>query len=71
MPADVYLALEVRDKLTATRRDLGRIAVLVEGGKVCLRGCVPSYHLRQVAVERARRVSGVRNVVDEMHVDDI
>jgi len=68
MTADLELALQVRDHLTATRRDLIYVAVLVLNGEVRLRGCVPSYHMRQVAVERARRVPGVREVVDEMQV---
>jgi osmotically-inducible protein OsmY len=70
MPADLELALKVRDKLTATRRDLGNLAILVHDGNVCLRGRVPSYHLRQMAVERARRVPGVRLITDELRVAD-
>jgi osmotically-inducible protein OsmY len=70
MPADIELAVKVRDKLAATRRDLGQIAILVIDGNVCLQGPVRSYHLRQVAVDRARRVPGVRQVTDEMRVDD-
>jgi osmotically-inducible protein OsmY len=70
MPADIELAVKVRDKLAATRRDLGHIAILVIDGNVSLQGPVRSYHLRQVAVDRARRVPGVRQVTDEMRVDD-
>ena len=69
MGADLELALQVRDNLTATRRDLFYVAVLVFNGEVRLRGSVSSYYLRQVAVERARRVPGVRNVLDEMQVE--
>jgi osmotically-inducible protein OsmY len=68
MSADLELALQVRDNLTATRRDLAHVAVLVFNGEVRLRGCVPSYYLRQIAVDRTRRIPGVRNVVDEMEV---
>jgi osmotically-inducible protein OsmY len=68
MSADLALALQVRDNLTAARRDLIYVAVLVLDGEVRLRGSVASYHLRQVAVERTRRIPGVRNVVDEMQV---
>lgn len=60
----------IRDKLTATRRHLGNVAGLVDDGAVCLRGPVPSYHLRQMAIERAKRVPGVRLVTDEMQVAD-
>lgn len=70
MPADIELALKVRDKLAATRRDLGQLAILVVDGHVSLRGPVASYHLRQVAIDGARRVPGVRQVTDEMRVDD-
>jgi osmotically-inducible protein OsmY len=70
MPADVVLAMQVREKLAATRRNLGDVAVIVDAGHVHLRGRVPSYRLRQVAIENARRVSGVRQVVDELRVDD-
>ena len=70
MSADFELAVKIRDKLAATRRDLGNVAILVINGHVSLRGPVPSYHLRQVAIDRARRVPGVRQVTDEMRVDD-
>ena len=70
MAADNELAIRVRDKLTATRRDLEQIAIVVIDGNVCLQGPVRSYHLRQVAVDRVRRVPGVRQVTDEMRVDD-
>ena len=70
MPADIELAVRIRDKLAATRRDLGNVAILVIDGRVCLRGPVPTYHLRQVAIDRARREPGVREVTDEMRVDD-
>jgi osmotically-inducible protein OsmY len=70
MIADVTLALQVRDKLAATRRDLGWIAVVVDGGKVHLRGPVRSFYLRQVAVDRARSVAGAKQVLDEMRVEE-
>ena len=71
MPADAALAVNVRDKLAATRRNLAEVAVLVDEGQVFLSGRVPSYHLRQLAVERARRVAGVLHVIDELRVDDV
>jgi osmotically-inducible protein OsmY len=70
MFADVDLALKVRDRLVSTRRDLGYVAVLVREGQVCLRGPVRSFHLRQVAVDHARRVQGVLHVIDEMRVEE-
>ena len=70
MEADLAIAIQVRDKLHATRRDLGGVAVVVDQGQICLRGPVASYYLRQVAVERARRVAGVYHVADEMRVED-
>jgi osmotically-inducible protein OsmY len=70
MPGDWDLALKVRDRLTATRRDFGNITVLVDHGDVKLRGPVSSYHLRQVAVDTAKSVQGVKHVADEMRVAD-
>jgi osmotically-inducible protein OsmY len=70
MPADLELAAKIRDKLAATRRDLTQIAIQVIDGNVHLRGPVASYHLRQVAIDRARRVPGVREITDEIRVDD-
>src|SRR5688572_9010524 len=70
MRADTELAVHVRDMLSASRRDLCGIAVLVTDGQVRLFGPVRSFYLRQVAVEKARRVPGVRHVADEMIVED-
>lgn len=71
MPADSDIELQVRDKLTATRRDFGNVAVLVKDGEVRLTGPVRSYHLRQMAIERTRCVPGVRQITDEMQVADL
>ena len=68
MSVDLELALQVRDNLTATRRDLIYVAVVVLNGEVRLGGCVRSYHLRQVAVERTKRLPGVRELIDEIQV---
>lgn len=54
--------------LTTCRTELGGIDVLAEEGTVTLRGELPLFYLRQLAIERARRVAGVRLVVDRIEV---
>ena len=48
---------------------LRTLVLSVEGGVVAVQGPVPSYHLRQIAVECIRRVAGVTRVVDQIFVD--
>ena len=40
----------------------------VEQGTVVVHGRVPSYHMRQIAVECIKRVAGVRRIVDRITV---
>ena len=54
--------------LTSCRTELGGVDVLAEDGSVTLRGELPLFYLRQLAVERARRVAGVRLIVDHIEV---
>jgi osmotically-inducible protein OsmY len=42
--------------------------ITVEHGTVTVEGSVPTWHLRQVAVECIRRVAGVVRIVDRIHV---
>jgi len=45
------------------------LGLCVENGVVELQGRLPTFHLRQVAVESAKRVAGVTRVVDRIAVD--
>jgi osmotically-inducible protein OsmY len=45
-----------------------RLDVIAESGVVTLRGIVPTYYTRQLAVCGAIHVAGVRQVVDEICV---
>jgi osmotically-inducible protein OsmY len=39
-----------------------------QGGIVRLRGSIPSYYLKQLAQETARKVPGVRRIQNELEV---
>lgn len=54
--------------LVSCRPELRRVEVLVEDGSVTLRGELTTFFLRQLATERARRVAGVRLLVDQIEV---
>ena len=54
--------------LASCRPELCGIEVVVEDGAVTLRGELPTFFLRQVAIERTRRVAGVRSIVDRIEV---
>ena len=54
--------------LTSCRPELCGIEVIVEDGTVTLRGELPTFFLRQLAIERTRRVAGVRLLVDGVEV---
>jgi osmotically-inducible protein OsmY len=47
---------------------LRRIDCECEGGVLCLRGCVPSQYLKQVAQAIAAAVEGVRRVDNQIEV---
>ena len=44
------------------------LAITVERGVVLVRGRVPTYYLRQVAVECIKRVAGVTQLIDRIEV---
>jgi osmotically-inducible protein OsmY len=56
--------------LGAARPELAVISVQANDGIVELTGVVPSFYLRQLAIACARRVAGVREVIDHIHVED-
>lgn len=45
------------------------VKVNVTNGVVALRGKMPSFYMRQLAVECTKRVAGVRQMVDDLQVD--
>jgi len=47
---------------------LRRVAVEINGDAVLLRGTVRSYHEKQIAIQFASRVAGVRRVIDMIEV---
>lgn len=50
------------------RHTLHAVHIHVENGTVTLRGMVPTFYDRQLAIEVTRRVAGVRRVLDEIAV---
>jgi osmotically-inducible protein OsmY len=60
------LSVHLRQQGFAPYRTL---ALCVENGVVELQGRLPTFHLRQVAVECVKRVAGVTRVVDRISVD--
>lgn len=67
---DRELELRVRTFLfTRGHTALRAVSADVRGGVVTLRGTICSYYLRQVAVGCARRVAGVREVIDDICVE--
>lgn len=54
--------------LASCRLELCGLDANVEDGTVTLRGELPTFFLRQLAIERTRRVAGVRRMVDEIEV---
>ncbi len=46
------------------------LKLTVEQGTVMVQGRVPSYYLRQIALECIKRVAGVTRIVDQINVED-
>jgi osmotically-inducible protein OsmY len=67
---DSDLAKRVRIFLTESRNAFRAISVRAQNGVICLSGTVPSFYLRQLATSCARRVAGVRTVIDAIEVVD-
>ncbi|MBC7965253.1 MAG: BON domain-containing protein [Fuerstia sp.] len=68
--ADGELLQQLISILHQTGYELHRsLIVRVECGVVEVGGRVTSYHLRQIAVERIKRVAEVTRVVDQIVVD--
>jgi osmotically-inducible protein OsmY len=47
---------------------LKNVSCEYEGGRLTLRGCLPSYYLKQVAQELVLGVAGVREIVNNIKV---
>lgn len=70
--ADCDLVLRVRNLLHQRGYEpLRTLQISVEQGAVVVRGTVPAYYLRQVAVECARRVAGVNRLIDRIEVEHL
>jgi osmotically-inducible protein OsmY len=67
--ADADLVRNVRLFLGARHSGFQRIGVRAESGTVRLCGPVGSFFLRQMAIAMAKRVAGVRHVVDDLEVE--
>jgi osmotically-inducible protein OsmY len=66
---DTDLARNVRQFLDTHRNGFQRVSIRSEKGTVRLSGHVGSFFLRQMAIAMAKRVAGVRHVVDDLKVD--
>jgi osmotically-inducible protein OsmY len=55
----------------AGHRPVRTLEVEAHDGVVTLRGRVPSFYARQLAIACARRVAGVRTVVDQINADSL
>lgn len=67
-PCDISLGNKVQLYLTQLRVELCRVKVECRDGAVRLKGTVPSYYLRQLAIAGVKRVAGVRTISDELLV---
>ena len=63
---DAELENRVRLYLARVGRTVEHLRVEVHGGVVTLRGRVPSYYTRQLAIACAQRVAGVRKINDQI-----
>ena len=48
---------------------ISRLEISANSGVVTLRGVVPKYYFRQLAVEGTKQVAGVRQLIDEIRVE--
>jgi hypothetical protein len=63
---DAELSNRVRLYLARVGRTVEHLKVEVHEGVVTLRGRVPSYYTRQLAIACAQRVAGVRKINDQI-----
>ncbi|MCA9177371.1 MAG: BON domain-containing protein [Planctomycetales bacterium] len=66
---EVELQCRVKTCLQSKRFGLGRLRVDVDGGIVSLKGHLPSFYHKQVAISCAQHVPNVMRVIDSIVVD--
>jgi osmotically-inducible protein OsmY len=67
--SDRVLATQIATQLAETNRfNLRRLSVDVHGGEVTLRGCVGSFHEKQVAIQACRVLAGIARLIDAVEV---
>lgn len=66
--ADEELRQRVVLHLASCRPELEGLVVSAKDGTVTLAGEVPTYYLRQLGIERAKHIAGVRRVIDLIEV---
>lgn len=66
--ADEELRQRVVLHLASCRTELGGLIVSVSDSSVTLSGKLPTFFLRQLAIERTRHVAGVRRLIDHIEV---
>lgn len=71
VPDGTDLAASVRGALSCGHFPLRSVVVVVTIGRVLLHGRVPTYYLKQVAQEAARRVSEGAELENRLVVDDL
>ncbi len=71
IPTDSLLESEIATRLAATRRpSLQRLSIDVLDGQVTLRGCVGSFHEKQLAIQACRVLSGIEQLIDAVEVGE-
>jgi len=66
---DHLLASQIAIQLAGTNRaNLKRLSVDVQHGEVTLRGCVGSFHEKQIAIQACRVLGGIERLIDAVEV---
>jgi osmotically-inducible protein OsmY len=66
---DRLLENRIAAQLAETRRPrLQRLSVDVNAGQVTLRGCVSSFHEKQIAIQACRVLGGIEQLIDAVEV---
>ena len=69
--SDRLLATQISTQLAETNRfSLRRLSVDVRQGEVTIRGCVGSFHEKQVAIQACRVLAGIDRLIDAVEVSD-
>lgn len=67
--ADRTLERQISNQLAESNRPgLKRLAVLVSGGHVTLRGSVASFYEKQIAIQACCMLAGIERLVDAVEV---